>query len=327
MTRTVLITGGAGFIGSNLAARLVAGGDRVRVLDDLSIGQAAYLDGVAARARRRLAGRPGHGPGRGRAASTRSSTSRPGQGSTIRSATRSGRSRRTWRGRSACSTPPARQGFGASCSPRRMPRPATTRHRATRRTCRSRARRTAPRSSPSRATVGAYAATYGMAACSLRFSNAYGPRSLHKRSVVAAWLRAAIGGEPIVIHGDGRQTRDFIHVDDLASAVVAALDAPRRRPSRASCSRPGPGSRRASRSSRRRSAARSDDRSRCDMDRRGPGMSRATSRASTRLRRCSDIRAAVTLADGLARTATWYRRALDDPELATVRGHSASGSE
>ena len=46
MTRTVLITGGAGFIGSNLTRRLVRGGERVRILDDLSIGQVAYLDGV-----------------------------------------------------------------------------------------------------------------------------------------------------------------------------------------------------------------------------------------------------------------------------------------
>ena len=42
MTRTVLITGGAGFIGSNLTRRLVGNGDEVRILDDLSIGQAAY---------------------------------------------------------------------------------------------------------------------------------------------------------------------------------------------------------------------------------------------------------------------------------------------
>ena len=46
MTRTVLITGGAGFIGSNLTRRLVRAGDQVRILDDLSIGQTAYLDGV-----------------------------------------------------------------------------------------------------------------------------------------------------------------------------------------------------------------------------------------------------------------------------------------
>ncbi len=72
----------------------------------------------------------------------------------------------------------------------------------------------------------AYAATYGLAACALRFSNAYGPFSLHKKSVVAAWMRAAFAGEPITINGDGEQTRDFVYVGDLAAAVVAALDAP-----------------------------------------------------------------------------------------------------
>ena len=46
MARTVLITGGAGFIGSNLARRLAGRGDHVRILDDLSIGQMAYLAGV-----------------------------------------------------------------------------------------------------------------------------------------------------------------------------------------------------------------------------------------------------------------------------------------
>jgi UDP-glucose 4-epimerase len=46
VTRTVLITGGAGFIGSNLTRRLAARGDHVRILDDLSIGQTAYLSGV-----------------------------------------------------------------------------------------------------------------------------------------------------------------------------------------------------------------------------------------------------------------------------------------
>ena len=76
------------------------------------------------------------------------------------------------------------------------------------------------------AYVTAYAATYGIAACALRFSNAYGPRSLHKKSVVAAWLRAALAGTPLTIHGDGEQTRDFVHVDDLAAAVHAALEAP-----------------------------------------------------------------------------------------------------
>jgi UDP-glucose 4-epimerase len=72
----------------------------------------------------------------------------------------------------------------------------------------------------------AYAAAYGIAACALRFSNAYGPRSLHKDSVVAAWLRAALAGEAVTIHGDGEQTRDFVFVTDLAAAIGAVLDAP-----------------------------------------------------------------------------------------------------
>ncbi|HEY0443040.1 MAG TPA: NAD-dependent epimerase/dehydratase family protein, partial [Candidatus Limnocylindrales bacterium] len=46
MSRLVLITGGAGFIGSAVARLLVERGDRVRILDDLSIGRRAYLDGV-----------------------------------------------------------------------------------------------------------------------------------------------------------------------------------------------------------------------------------------------------------------------------------------
>src|SRR4029077_4885894 len=69
-------------------------------------------------------------------------------------------------------------------------------------------------------------ATYGIAACALRFSNAYGPFSLHKKSIVATWLRAALGEEPLVIHGDGEQTRDFVYAGDLAAAICAVLDAP-----------------------------------------------------------------------------------------------------
>jgi UDP-glucose 4-epimerase len=51
----------------------------------------------------------------------------------------------------------------------------------------------------------AYAASFGMDACALRFSNVYGPRSLHKKSVVAGWIRTASAGRPITIYGDGQR--------------------------------------------------------------------------------------------------------------------------
>ena len=43
MTKTSLITGGAGFIGSHLAEKLLASGDRIIIVDDLSTGDASNL--------------------------------------------------------------------------------------------------------------------------------------------------------------------------------------------------------------------------------------------------------------------------------------------
>lgn len=68
----------------------------------------------------------------------------------------------------------------------------------------------------------AYFASYGLPTVALRFSNVYGPGSYQKGSVVAAFLRCVLAGTPLVIRGDGRQTRDFLHVDDLCQAVLAA---------------------------------------------------------------------------------------------------------
>jgi UDP-glucose 4-epimerase len=70
----------------------------------------------------------------------------------------------------------------------------------------------------------AYAASYGMRCSSLRFSNVYGPRSFHKGSVVATFLRAILNGRPLEVYGDGSQTRDYVYAGDLCVGILAALE-------------------------------------------------------------------------------------------------------
>lgn len=70
----------------------------------------------------------------------------------------------------------------------------------------------------------AYHGSYGLKTVSLRFSNVYGPYSTHKGSVVALFIKKAIEGKPLVIYGDGNQTRDFLYVHDLCRAIHLILN-------------------------------------------------------------------------------------------------------
>jgi UDP-glucose 4-epimerase len=70
----------------------------------------------------------------------------------------------------------------------------------------------------------AYFGSYGVPTVALRFSNVYGPWSYQKASVVAAFFKCLRAGEPLVVYGDGRQTRDFLYVEDLCAGVVAAVE-------------------------------------------------------------------------------------------------------
>ncbi len=75
-------------------------------------------------------------------------------------------------------------------------------------------------------TIGAL---WGIETVCLRIFNAYGPGQHLPPShppVVANWLRQAVRGGSLVVHGDGNQTRDFIHVNDVVRALVAAATAP-----------------------------------------------------------------------------------------------------
>ncbi len=72
------------------------------------------------------------------------------------------------------------------------------------------------------AYCSAYFRTYGVETVALRFGNVYGPGSGHKNSVVAKFIRLAMAGETLEIYGDGKQTRDFIYVEDLIGAIGLA---------------------------------------------------------------------------------------------------------
>jgi UDP-glucose 4-epimerase len=70
----------------------------------------------------------------------------------------------------------------------------------------------------------AYDGSYGLGTISLRFANVYGPHSGQKTSVVAKFIRNLMTGHSLVLYGDGRQTRDFIYVEDLCGAIISSLD-------------------------------------------------------------------------------------------------------
>jgi UDP-glucose 4-epimerase len=71
-----------------------------------------------------------------------------------------------------------------------------------------------------------YKRLYGLSAVALRLGNVYGPRQdlLGEAGVIAIFCGKLLeGGRPIV-YGDGKQTRDYIYVDDVVAALLAAAD-------------------------------------------------------------------------------------------------------
>ncbi len=70
-----------------------------------------------------------------------------------------------------------------------------------------------------------YNNVFGVRTCSLRLTNVYGPRQLikHNRQGFIAWfIRLAIEDKTISIYGDGSQLRDFVYVDDAVDAFLRA---------------------------------------------------------------------------------------------------------
>jgi len=70
-----------------------------------------------------------------------------------------------------------------------------------------------------------YNNVFGVRACSLRLTNVYGPRQLirHNRQGFIGWfIRLALEGREIQVYGDGSQVRDFVYVDDVCDAFLRA---------------------------------------------------------------------------------------------------------
>lgn len=74
-----------------------------------------------------------------------------------------------------------------------------------------------------------YAERYGLPTVPLRYFNVYGPRGLDGEyaGVIGTFIRQAQAGTPLTVEGDGKQTRDFVHVDDVvrANLLAATTDA------------------------------------------------------------------------------------------------------
>ncbi|WP_025872181.1 NAD-dependent epimerase/dehydratase family protein [Methylobacillus glycogenes] len=70
-----------------------------------------------------------------------------------------------------------------------------------------------------------YNNVYGIKACALRLTNTYGPGMRVKdarQTFLGIWLRRVIEGKPIAVFGDGLQLRDFNYVDDVVDALLLA---------------------------------------------------------------------------------------------------------
>ena len=72
--------------------------------------------------------------------------------------------------------------------------------------------------------VALYERLHGLSTMSLRLANVYGPRqgASGEGGVIARYCRARIAGVAAPVYGDGLQTRDYVHVHDVAAAFVAA---------------------------------------------------------------------------------------------------------
>jgi UDP-glucose 4-epimerase len=223
MSETMLVTGGAGFIGSHLVERLLDLGHHVRVLDNLSQGRADWVDRRAEflrgditdlelcrRACTRAAG-VFHLAAMSRVAPSLEKFEFCTEQNVIGTqnmliAARDAKVRRfIYSGSSTY--------YGNGASPQKetaLPQclnPYAVSKYVGEQFCE------------------VFTRVYGLPTVTLRYFNVYGPRQPSVGAyalVLGVFLDQQRRGEPLTIHGDGRQRRDFIHVSDVVAANLAA---------------------------------------------------------------------------------------------------------
>ena len=226
-----LVTGGAGFIGSNIVEALVRKGERVRVLDNFSTGDPANLAAVRERVeiiegdlrdmsavRRAVAGATYVCHQAALRSVPRSvddplSTDAVNTHGTLQLlvAAREAQVRRVVYASSssvygdAPVLPKVEDQMPAPISPYAVAKLAAELY------CRM------------------YTRLYGLETVSLRYFNVFGPKQSPESkyaAVVPLFMRAALNDEPVIVHGDGEQSRDFTYIDNVVQANLLACTTP-----------------------------------------------------------------------------------------------------
>lgn len=224
MNDTILVTGGAGFVGSNLVKKLVEQGRKVSVLDNLSNGKLEYLDGLDIDFFQGDITDPESCAGAfsgvskvvhlAAMGSVVESVAEPqnnfnvnvvGTFNVLNMAVAAGVKKLVFSSTGGAlmgNTPPP-------VSEQSLPKPISP-YGASKLCC--------------EAYCQAFSESYDIATICLRFANVYGPNSAHKTGVVNKFAQKIMNGEALTVFGDGSSTRDYIHVADLCNGICLALD-------------------------------------------------------------------------------------------------------
>jgi UDP-glucose 4-epimerase len=305
----VLVTGGAGFIGGNLCRELASHAriSEVVAFDDLSTGNEANLDGVGARlVVGSILDRPAIEAAVADADVVVHLAARPSVPRSVADPLRSHlvNATGTMHVLEACragDTPI----ITASSSSVYGPTRTLPKHEEL---------PTRPQSPyaasklASESYVLAYGATYGLPALALRFFNVYGPLQSVGHAyaaVIPTFIDGALRGQPVRVHGDGRQTRDFTYV---GSVVRLIADAAVRRVTSPTPVNLAFGTRTSLLDLVDRIGALAGRPVETVFDPPRPGDVRDSQADSTRLRELFPGHGPVPLDEGLAETVSWYER-------------------